>query len=215
MDAAVYLRVQGMGAMIMAILTFFGLVILMPIFDSGDEAMRDFNRYSIANLSNMSSLLWAPAVMMWIFSLLCFVIIVKNYHEIYKLRLQSVGTGEGQEYAIMITGIPLEYDTEDKVKKDLQKKYPGEGLVVQIIRDESDLRKAVSRLKKENLKLIRAQQYKVVVWQLSVHEPCYENIFSRFNTVMRRSENVLDAARAWDTVRLSNLYLITWRVLKT
>jgi len=157
MDAAVYLRIAGMNILIMTLLTLLGFPILIPIFVSGAAGLKDFDEIAISNLGQASENLWAPCIMMWLFTIIASFIIIKNYRAIYKLRLQTIGTGEGFEYTIMITNIPPEFNTEEKIRKDLSEKYPGKIMSVVTIHEESELRRKVDSLSKEHVKLMRAQ----------------------------------------------------------
>jgi len=161
MDAAVYLRVQSMAAFIMMLLTFFGCVVLMPVYYMGEEGLTDLNEISLSNVRQLSDLLWAPSVMMWVFTSICFCVIMTNYNEIYKMRLNVMGSGEGQEYSVMITKVPEHFDSDEKILDDIQKKYPGRVVAVQTIHDESLLEDIIASLKQENLNLLRSQQRKV------------------------------------------------------
>ena len=59
------------------------------------EGLDDMRSIAISNISQKSRKLWAPALIMWIFTGICFVIIRKQYREILEMRLQMMGSGEG------------------------------------------------------------------------------------------------------------------------
>mmetsp|Transcript_7253 Transcript_7253/g.13521 ORF Transcript_7253/g.13521 Transcript_7253/m.13521 type:complete len:744 (+) Transcript_7253:80-2311(+) len=157
MDAAVYLRVQQMCTQIILIFTILSCVTTIPVYGSGENGLRDLNRYTISNLSIQSSLLWAPSVMCWVFCAIAMFIIYWHYREVHKLRVQTIGQGKGNEYTIMVKGIPAHLDSEQNIKEEISKTYPNSVVSVSVVRDESNLEARVKLLKKEHIKLLAAK----------------------------------------------------------
>ncbi len=160
-DAAIYLRFQRMCGFIMAALGVLACIILMPIYSKGANQMAGVYSVSIGNLGQFSDKLWAPAIMAWVFSAICFYFITTNYMYVYDLRRMHLGSGQGHEYTVMITGIPETFDDEDKIREFLEPKYPNQIVAVQVIRNEAELETAVADLRAQHIGLMQAQTYKV------------------------------------------------------
>eukprot|EP00466_Bigelowiella_natans_P004359 jgi/Bigna1/129715/aug1.9_g4423 len=97
MDAAVYLRFLWLGTVVMAILTVLGMLLLMPVYATG-----------LSNVEQESSRLWAPAIMIWVFSGIILYVIKKNYTELLAMRKETMKKGEPNHYTVLITKIPEE-----------------------------------------------------------------------------------------------------------
>uniref|UniRef100_A0A7S4E0M5 CSC1/OSCA1-like 7TM region domain-containing protein n=1 Tax=Lotharella globosa TaxID=91324 RepID=A0A7S4E0M5_9EUKA len=156
MDAAVYLRFLGLGVQTMAILTVLGLVLLAPIYSRGQKQATDLTALTLSNLKQQEDKLWAPAILMWFFSFIIWYLVYKNYNEVTALRKKAMNYGDSSQYTILITKIPLQYDTEARIREWLEPKYPGTIFHIQPVRDLSALSAATRDLQKEQLRLDRA-----------------------------------------------------------
>mmetsp|Transcript_23297 Transcript_23297/g.56492 ORF Transcript_23297/g.56492 Transcript_23297/m.56492 type:complete len:746 (+) Transcript_23297:57-2294(+) len=158
MDAVVYLRFLKLSWQIMGVLSILGMFILAPIYAGGDNGESGLLRIGLSNLKQESSRLWAPALLMWIFSFFILYLIHKNYKELLEMRKVAMRKGDSSHYTTMVIKVPEEYDTEAKIAEFFDTNYPGEVAHVQLVRNLKEMDKQVKLLQKEQLKLVVARK---------------------------------------------------------
>jgi hypothetical protein len=62
-------------AIALALYSLLGVIVLLPIDLTGEEGNIGFARTTVANLSPTSKRLWAPLVLMVVFSFLSFILV--------------------------------------------------------------------------------------------------------------------------------------------
>mmetsp|Transcript_14602 Transcript_14602/g.20432 ORF Transcript_14602/g.20432 Transcript_14602/m.20432 type:complete len:761 (+) Transcript_14602:93-2375(+) len=157
MDGVALLRFLWMGVETMGILSILGMVILAPIYSTGGKNLTGLLKIGLSNLEQQSELLWAPAVMVWVFTAVIFFIMWKNYSELEVLRKKCMYKGEPRHYTMLLTKIPQEYDTEGKIREYLEPLYPGQIKYIRVVKDLKEREKKTLELQKNSLSLLVAQ----------------------------------------------------------
>eukprot|EP00954_Amorphochlora_amoebiformis_P030656 1394982-Amorphochlora_amoeboformis.AAC.1 len=180
MDAAVYVRYMQMSLTVFSILSVLGMALLVPVYATGGGGASQLERVGLGNVIQGSDRLWAPTVMIWVFSVIILYIITKTYNEIVNLRKQRLFTfesmnafthreitandldqvamqkGDSSHYTVLITGIPDELDTDEKIRAQLEPKFPGSIAYVKPVKNLTDAAKKVEKLQQAKLALVKA-----------------------------------------------------------
>jgi len=142
----------------MAILTVLGMLLLMPVYATGENDMSDLPRLGLSNVEQESSRLWAPAIMIWVFSGIILYVIKKNYTELLAMRKETMKKGEPNHYTVLITKIPEEFDSEEKVREFMEPMYSEQIAHVKLVRNLKERERKTTELVKQKLKLVVAMK---------------------------------------------------------
>ena len=126
MDAYVHLRFIKLCFRIVVLCTFFGSVILCPLYATSLEDVNTNNEgitlFSMANIPQGSKRLWAPWICAYLFTFIFLYCIHKEYENFAKVRVHYFQTGDPrlptqQNYSVLVENIPTEYRTSPKLKE--------------------------------------------------------------------------------------------------
>ena len=96
MDGYVFLRFLKMCATILSLCSFMGLIILLPVYFTGEGNNNVFgiNKYSMANLKSSSSRLWASWVFTYVYTFIFLYFIHMEYKNFAAKRKQFLKLGD-------------------------------------------------------------------------------------------------------------------------
>jgi hypothetical protein len=96
MDGYVFLRFLKMCATILSICSFFGLIVLLPVYFTGEgnDNIFGINKYSMANLMESSSRLWASWVFTYLYTFIFLYCIHMEYKNFAAKRQQFLKLGD-------------------------------------------------------------------------------------------------------------------------
>ncbi|GAB5353223.1 hypothetical protein AAMO2058_000019100 [Amorphochlora amoebiformis] len=158
MDAAVYLRFVRMCVTATFILTILSLLLLVPVFGTGENELTGIESISLSNVNQKSDRLWAPAILMWIFTgIVCWLVHV-NYLQVQQMRFKAMRTGgKIAHYTVMITQIPDHFDTEAKIRDFMEPQYPDSISHVEPVHDLSVLDTKIKELQSGEVALMKVK----------------------------------------------------------
>lgn len=126
LDAFVLTRLLRSCFRFFLVLAFFGFAVLIPVYATADGGLKEFELISLANVTNLSSRLWAPVVITWFFSLYFYVAMYKNYKEItYKCQTFEREISPGQ-FTVLVTNIPETHRSNERLKEFFEEFFPGQ-----------------------------------------------------------------------------------------
>ncbi|KAG5191570.1 hypothetical protein JKP88DRAFT_251447 [Tribonema minus] len=132
LDTMVFLRFLRMGFKITAISSIFALVVLLPVYGTGDNpdpAAAGYNRITMANITDGGSRLWASLIFWWIFVALVLYFFWKEWQAYIPLRRRFLMEGDSDtpdeyRYTVMVEGVPPEHRSSHVLRHFFERMFP-------------------------------------------------------------------------------------------
>ena len=131
LDAYILLRFIRLFIAIGLFTSFFGLVILVSIYQYGASppGTEGINRYTLAHVRQNGGRLWAVLLFYYIYTLAFLILLSQEYKEFSRLRQQQFhqieADGAKQElYSIKVENIPSEHSTSTSLKRLFEHIFP-------------------------------------------------------------------------------------------
>lgn len=174
LDAALYIRLLRMLAILFALLSFYNLIVLLPLYGTADNQYlpkTDSNRvvgvqkFSLSNVPDKDNRLWGTLVseLVVLAVIAIFVRHELNIHKVYRLAYRADSTRNPSNYAVIALDVPVEMRSAEKVRKFFVRCFPGEVAAVYHIRDAENLENgkqrvisAIARREKAQFRLLKA-----------------------------------------------------------
>jgi hypothetical protein len=111
LDAYFFLRYIRMCFRITSVFSFWSILVLWPIYSTGNNGASGWYHISMANVSQGSWRIWVATVFMYIFSAYVFFVMRQEYRHYLELRLDFLGKGGRRvhpqhHYSLMIERVP-------------------------------------------------------------------------------------------------------------
>ena len=154
LDAYMYLRYLRMLFVLTAVSAIWALIILWPIYGTGNNNTKGFYVFTMVNISNDDNWrFWFSTVFMYLFTLYFFFLLQKEIKNFVSLRLEFLGRGQKgvhpqHHYSLVVEGIPKELRSDNALYQYFDRLYPGKVHSARVVIGLSDLNKlSVKRLK--------------------------------------------------------------------
>lgn len=114
--------------------TFFGVIIMVPVYGGGGKGLAGWNKYTIANISDhdydTAKSLWTPVVFCYLFVIFFCQIMYFEYKNFIHKRVQYLVDGDLDTqvqtyYTIMIEHIPSSIRSTPVLKDFFERLFPG------------------------------------------------------------------------------------------
>lgn len=132
LDAYMMVRYLNACFRVSVFLSFFGIVILVPIYASAPGIFIAWNRYTLANVPSdaNSKQLWAPVVFSYFFAAYYCYLMHNEYSNFMTKRLQYLVEGDPDtpiqtHHTIMIEQLPPDLRSTTKLYQFFNKLFPG------------------------------------------------------------------------------------------
>ncbi|RIA89933.1 hypothetical protein C1645_771079 [Glomus cerebriforme] len=146
LDSYMFLRYMKMCMILFAILSIFGLVVLLPINSVNQGNNHGLEKFTIGNISD-SSRLWAHVILTWLFSGITMYALFREFNTFIRLRHEYYTTDEFRNSqratTILVTGIPNKLNNTETLKA-LFDVFPGGVNRIWLNRDPSKLTKVTA-----------------------------------------------------------------------
>mmetsp|Transcript_23803 Transcript_23803/g.33325 ORF Transcript_23803/g.33325 Transcript_23803/m.33325 type:complete len:734 (+) Transcript_23803:135-2336(+) len=156
-DSVVYLEFMSMCTKILAVLSVLGMLVLASAFSQGEQNLEGMVSISLSNLKASSTLLWVPATMIWVFSLVIIYFVQQSYSRILNMRNKACKIPGKAQYTVLITKIPLQYNDVEKIREFLEPLFPEEIAYVYPVEECTEISNAVQALKGDYIQLLKAK----------------------------------------------------------
>ena len=117
---------------ITSVSALYGLIMLFPVYASGNNGAPGWYHFSMANVSQGDeSRIWVPTLFMYLFSFYVLFIIKQEYKHYMEKRMDFLGRGGGgsddpqHHYSIMVENIPRELRSGTALTDYFEKLFPG------------------------------------------------------------------------------------------
>jgi calcium permeable stress-gated cation channel len=138
-DALVFLKFNRLAIKIFAVIAVYGLCVLIPINEKGENNIKDLDRLSMANIANLSPKLWAHSVGAWIVSVVFYYLMYTTYRDVTHLSQQHRFSDRPNLYTVMVSEVPEDHQTDADVAEFFEQFYPGQVYQATMARDYSVL----------------------------------------------------------------------------
>ena len=126
--------------------TFWGLVVLAPVYGNAQQSNFSWNKYTLANIPNNPSAhqLWVPAIFAYIFSTYFCHLMYNEYRNFVTKRIQYLIEGDGDTppqtyYTLMIEKVPLSLRSAPALEYFFENLFPDDVHSVEIALDLQEL----------------------------------------------------------------------------
>ena len=134
LDAYMFLRYIMMNLRITSVSSFWGIIILFPVYATGGglykNDWRNFYHYSMANIDQGSWQIWVPSVFIYLFSFFVFFVMKQEYKHYMQLRMEFLGKGDKsihpqKRFSLMVENIPKDLRSDKGLFGYFNKLFPG------------------------------------------------------------------------------------------
>lgn len=174
LDAALYIRLLRMLALMFAVLSVYNLIVLVPLYGTAanqylEPTDRDYvvgvTVFSLSNVQAQSQRLWGTLISE-IVVLAVIAIFVRHelgVHKQYRLEYRADSLRNPSNYAVLALDVPAEQRTAERIRKFFVRCFPGEVAAVYHIRDAENIENAkgrvvnaISKREKAQFRLLKA-----------------------------------------------------------
>lgn len=164
LDAYMFLRFLRMCFAISVFSSFYGLVILWPIYYTGDGNTEEWYVLSMQNVTDGNWRLWIGATHMWVTSLFVLWKIQKELTHYFNLRLDFMSNPNSvvdpiSNYSLMIECIPEELQSERALYQYFNRLFPDKVHSTSVAMKIPDLKALTDKRRKVLYRLEKAHAY--------------------------------------------------------
>jgi hypothetical protein len=152
LDGYFFLRYIRMNLRICAVTTFWALVILVPVYATGDLQNGEEGWYhvSVANVTAGSWRMWVPSIFAYLFSGFIFFVMKQEYRHFLELRMDFLARGNSHvhpqhHYSLLVENIPHELRSEKALFDYFEKLFPGKVHSASVVLNLPDLEAVKAR----------------------------------------------------------------------
>ncbi|KAM3583870.1 hypothetical protein VKS41_003838 [Umbelopsis sp. WA50703] len=174
LDAVVMLQFLAMGFKMFCICSFFGVTVLVPItVTTGNITAGDPQTLSIISMTNSSNYLIPYLVFTYVFCLVAFWLMYRNYGRYVSLRRRYMIRLKNslQSRSVMVTGIPQDMRTDQKLAEYFEDLGLGPVESTHVVRYVKTLRSTVAQ---RSSYLRSLETYYAKYWGNPCEDPNYD-----------------------------------------
>eukprot|EP00550_Attheya_septentrionalis_P009222 CAMPEP_0198291930 /NCGR_PEP_ID=MMETSP1449-20131203/9268_1 /TAXON_ID=420275 /ORGANISM="Attheya septentrionalis, Strain CCMP2084" /LENGTH=1076 /DNA_ID=CAMNT_0043990617 /DNA_START=67 /DNA_END=3297 /DNA_ORIENTATION=- len=164
LDAYMFLRYIRMCLRVTSVSAFWGLLILSPIYATGENGAEGWYYFSMANVSQYSWRLWVPVFFLYLFSFFVFFVMKQEYRHFLELRMEFLGKGEANvhpqhQYSLKVERIPYELRSSTALFDYFNSLFPGKVHSASIVMQVPGLEKLSTRRRRVTHRLEKSIAY--------------------------------------------------------
>lgn len=177
LDAYMFIRFLKLCIKFSFMVTFLGVVILVPVYASGTMAdeLNVWGRYTLAKVKSEDTAqrLWAPVVLMYLYAAIFCHWFKEEYKHFLTRRAEyfmqggSPDTPDQTYYTVMVENVPAELRSSEALSLFFEELFPGKIYNVGLTFDISELRGAAARRRQ----LVAELEHQIAVWKGSGTRP--------------------------------------------
>lgn len=151
LDAAMFFRFMRTAFYISALFSIFGIVILMPVYGTGnlhkdDENIRGLRVVSLANVFPKNDRFWATVIAEFFTTAVVVVFMAMDFKHFANLRRKYRVSENPTNYTVVVFDIPKDSQTEAAIRERFEAMVPGQVSSVSVIRNPSPSLKLIKKL---------------------------------------------------------------------
>ena len=151
LDAYFFLRYIRMCFRITSVFSFWSILILWPIYSTGNNNAGGWYHISMANVSQGSWRIWVATVFMYIFSAYVFFVMRQEYRHYLELRLDFLGKGGKRvhpqhHYSLMLERVPEMLRSDMALYDYFDQLFPGRVHSASVVLNVPELEEASKKI---------------------------------------------------------------------
>ena len=153
-DAYMFLRYIRLCFRISVTSALWGMIILWPVYSSGDGGAKGWYFLSMANLQQGSNLIWVPTIFLWLQTLYVIFLMNEEYKHYLECRVDFLARGEGvvnshqHMYSLMIERIPHELRSDRALYDYFNRLFPRKVHSAAVVLNLPELERASKKRKR-------------------------------------------------------------------
>ena len=151
LDSYMFLRYVRLCFRITFTSALWGMIILWPVYATGDGGAAGWYFLSMANIAQGSPRLWAPAIFVWLQTLYVAFLMSEEYRHYLECRVDFLARGEGNVlcqqhmYSLMVERIPHELRSDGALFDYFSRLFPRKVHSTAVVLNLPDLEREVGR----------------------------------------------------------------------
>jgi hypothetical protein len=188
LDGYVLVRYLKLCIRMTSFMFFWGLIVLVPIYNDGTCDKQYWNKFTISNLRNESDLLWAPVFFAYLYAAYFCYELDAEYINFVNKRTEYLINGDSDTpmqtyYTVMITNLPQELQSAPQLTAFFEKLFPNQVYHVEIALQTDEIDKlSVARVQVRN-DLEKA----IAIWKATDIRP---KILLKLSTVLSKAYTI-------------------------
>ncbi len=211
-DAVMLLRVYATALYICAIMSIYGVFVIVPTDITGGQSysgaatsINSFNQLSMSNIQHYDSRMWVHGVGLYLITGLTCCLLYRDFGEYRTLRHDFLRRKQPHLRTILVEGIPTHLRSNDQLLAYFSALYPGAVSSVYVPHDLSYLRSLINQREDIVGKLELSLMRKQVAGEGQFHKtgflgcgpkvesiPVFEERLKHLNTVISREQSRYD-----------------------
>ncbi len=211
-DAVMLLRVYATALYICAIMSLYGVIVIVPTNITGGQSYSDaatsinsFNQLSMSNIQHYDSRMWVHGVGVYLITGLTCCLLYRDFGEYRTLRHDFLRRKQPHLRTILVEGIPTHLRSNDQLLAYFSALYPGAVSSVYVPHDLSYLRSLINQREDVVGKLELSLMRKNVAGEGQFHKtgflgcgpkvesiPVFEERLKHLNAVITREQSRYD-----------------------
>ena len=174
LDGYMLMRYINICLRICAFLTFWGLMVLVPVYGNSDGKRCGWSRFTLANIPNdyTATQLWAPTILAYIFAAYFCQMMHAEYKNFLEKRVQYLVRGDPATpqqayYTIMVERIPASLRSVANLTNFFEKLFPNDVYTVELASDLHGLDELVAERRAVRDRLEKA----IAIWKATGERP--------------------------------------------
>ncbi len=153
LDSYMFLRYIRLCFRITFTSAIWGMIILWPVYATGDGGAKGWYFLSMANLTQGSSRLWVPIAFIWLQTFYVIFVMNEEYKHYLKCRVDFLTRGEGvvhgqqHMYSLLVERIPHELRSDRALFDYFNKLFPGKVHSTAVVLNLPDLERVSQKRK--------------------------------------------------------------------
>lgn len=186
LDGYFFLRYIRMNLRICAVTSFWALLILVPVYATGDNQNGEVGWYhvSVANVIKGSWRMWIPSIFAYLFTGFIFFVMKQEYRHFLELRMDFLARGSSHvhpqhHYSLLVENIPHDLRSEQALYDYFDKLFPGKIHSANVLLNLPDLEAVKARC----LRVCRRLEKSIAYWHATGKRPTH-NVGSPRMTIL-------------------------------
>ncbi len=132
LDGYMLMRYLGICLRVSIFLSFFGCVVLVPVYSHAQDTPVNWNRYTLANIPTTpgATQLWVPVLFSYVFAIYYCFLMHTEYRNFMAKRLQYLLKGDPDTpiqtyYTVMLEHLPSQLRTASQLFDYFETLFPG------------------------------------------------------------------------------------------
>jgi len=166
LDSYFFLRFIRMCFRITFVSGLWGMIVLWPVFATGNQGATGWYFFSMANIGNASWRLWFPTCFMILLTIYVLFVMNEEFRHYLDLRMQYLAEGDAAgelnpqaQHSLIVEELPRELRSDTALYEYFDKLFPGQVHSARVVLNIPDLEKVSAKRKRTARRLEKSIAY--------------------------------------------------------